>query len=97
MTKTPQKEIESAVERHKNRRAERRAKARECLRPCDHCGFFHEAAMDWHHRDPSMKEGRVSFFIQQAYSWKRIKAEMDKCDMLCANCHRILHSKENDC
>lgn len=58
---------------------------------CEHCGYgkIHEA-MDFHHTDASTKE----FSIGQAYrlSWKRITTELDKCILVCANCHRELHA-----
>lgn len=62
-------------------------------RPCSDCGgSFPPCAMDLHHRDPGDKE----FVLGQAAlkSWKRVRAEMDKCDLVCANCHRIRHFKE---
>ena len=40
------------------------------------------------------KDGLVSKFIYQGYSWKRVKEEIDKCIPLCSNCHRIHHSEE---
>ena len=45
---------------------------------------------DFHHRDPKEKEfafGKVN------HSFENLKSELDKCDLLCANCHRIRHSK----
>ena len=45
-------------------------------------------ALDFHHIDPSRKDFTVS---RVSRSWKAIKAELDKCILLCANCHRELH------
>lgn len=57
---------------------------------CYDCGFnSHPAAMEFHHREPHTKE----FATSASRSWERTKAELDKCDLLCANCHRIRHSK----
>ena len=47
--------------------------------------------MDLHHRDPSTKESTVRIMITDDLSFKRIKAEYDKCALLCSNCHRMLH------
>ncbi len=50
--------------------------------------------MQFHHTEPGGKE----FVIGNASnkSWDSIKAEMQKCILLCANCHMIEHSSKND-
>ena len=61
---------------------------------CALCGYKeHHAALDFDHLDPSIK----SFNISKALSSKplgEIYAEMAKCRVLCANCHRK-HSYES--
>jgi len=42
---------------------------------------------DFHHLDPKDKKSVVRFELK----WERILEEAEKCVMLCANCHRILH------
>ncbi len=52
------------------------------------CGYNKcSAALEFHHRDPATKEFSIS---SGGYtrSWERVKKELDKCDLLCANCHR---------
>jgi len=49
--------------------------------------------MDFHHRDPSTK----SFSVSQTrhYSLAVTLAEIEKCDLYCANCHRLVtHAEE---
>lgn len=59
---------------------------------CSRCGFnYHARALDLHHVDPSTKHSTVSHLINSAVSWSRVKAEIRKCVVLCANCHRIEH------
>lgn len=61
---------------------------------CSRCGYIGPIeAFDFHHIDSSTKE----FTIGECYNygWERIKRELDKCELLCAICHRIVHS-END-
>jgi hypothetical protein len=59
---------------------------------CQQCGFSHPAALDFHHRDPKQKLFSVSVAATTAgQSRESILAEIAKCDVLCANCHRILH------
>jgi len=45
--------------------------------------------MHFHHIDPSTKEGEWD--EMRKWSWKRRKAELDKCHLLCANCHGAVH------
>ena len=59
---------------------------------CTHCGVRDYRVIDFHHLKD--KDGLVSKFVYQGYSWKRVKKEIDKCIPLCSNCHRIHHSEE---
>lgn len=55
---------------------------------CADCGgTFHPSAYDFHHLDPTEKEGNISNM-----SRAKAFAEADKCVLLCANCHRVRHS-----
>jgi hypothetical protein len=57
---------------------------------CKLCGYNKSTkALQFHHRDPNQK----SFELSKAmYSrWEIIQPELDKCDLLCANCHAELH------
>lgn len=58
---------------------------------CQICGYDKcLPALEFHHIDPATKIRAVS--LMQNYSAKRIKAEIEKCILLCANCHREYHS-----
>lgn len=61
---------------------------------CQDCGFKTDflAVYDFDHREPSEKEFEVSRLCRTA-SWERIEKELAKCDLVCANCHRIRTSK----
>ena len=61
---------------------------------CSKCGFKHPAAIDFHHLDPSEKEGEVNKLAGSG-CFKKAYAEIEKCIPLCSNCHRILHWEEN--
>lgn len=57
---------------------------------CEICNYNScIAALDFHHVDPSQKEFRIS--NGNTYNWEKIKKELDKCELLCANCHRQVH------
>ena len=57
---------------------------------CIKCGMNHPACLVFHHRDPEEKEDNLARLINNA-SKERILEEIKKCDVLCANCHHILH------
>ena len=60
---------------------------------CEICGYYRCLdAFDFHHIDPLKKDFSISS-RGHSRSWKRVKSELDKCKMLCANCHRELHAK----
>lgn len=57
-------------------------------RPCADCGgLFPSYVMDFDHLDGTEKYKQVSKLT--AHSWQRIKDEIAKCEVVCANCHRI--------
>jgi len=57
---------------------------------CNNCGIdISPVALDLHHTDKDDKFMDVSTMITQGYSYDRIRKEVEKCDILCANCHRI--------
>jgi predicted HNH restriction endonuclease len=50
---------------------------------------FHPAIYEFHHLDPTTKDRDPSKML--SLSWERLKSELDKCQLLCANCHRLAH------
>lgn len=64
---------------------------------CSRCGYNTcIEALDFHHIDPNNKEFNISHAIRNSHSWERLKIELDKCILLCANCHRELHYTEKN-
>lgn len=58
---------------------------------CENCGEDHPACLDFHH--PGEKDSGVTELVSRKNtSKKRIKEEINKCEVLCANCHRKEHS-----
>lgn len=54
---------------------------------CILCGESHIACLQFDHRDSSIKSFSIADGILSARSWSSIVTEMNKCDILCANCH----------
>ena len=70
----------------------------ECLKykgfKCEICGYHKsEAALDFHHKDPSQKDFNISKIRTCSFEKNKTKivTELDKCILLCSNCHRELH------
>ncbi len=80
-----------AYNKARARAAEKKIKAIEYKGgKCNDCGgVFHPAVYEFHHISPNEKEAEPATL--RNYSWEKLKKEIDKCVMLCANCHRIRH------
>ena len=59
---------------------------------CNMCGnSFPSYVYDFHHKDPTQKDFTIGENMGVAFD--RFYAEVDKCELLCSNCHRIKHYK----
>jgi hypothetical protein len=59
---------------------------------CARCGESHPATLTFHHIEPSRKSfaiGDTQYTLK--VSLKRLLAEIEKCEVLCANCHAKEH------
>lgn len=61
---------------------------------CSMCSEGHFAVLDFHHLNPSQKDRTISEMIKDSVSLEKIKLEIKKCIIVCANCHRKLHYEE---
>lgn len=60
---------------------------------CEKCGYDKCIdALEFHHVDPANKDFSISH-NGNTRSWDETKTEIDKCIMLCANCHREEHAR----
>ena len=94
----------SAKEKHLQQVRERKNAARDAAReyaweylsthPCIHCGESDPMVLEFHHRSDEEKDMAVGYMVSGGWSIARIKSEMAKCDVLCANCHRRVTMKE---
>lgn len=58
---------------------------------CARCGENDYRCLDFHHTDQSTKDREVAKLVVEGYSIARIMSEIEKCIILCANCHRKEH------
>lgn len=60
---------------------------------CEICGYNKcESALEFHHLNPDEKDFQLS---GNTRSLEKMKKEVDKCILVCANCHREIHDKIN--
>lgn len=63
---------------------------------CSLCGYNkNTAALEFHHLDPKKKDFSLS---SMDFSWsiERLRSEIDKCILVCANCHREIHNPNSN-
>lgn len=90
-------------QRYRHSRDEHRRRLREEINeikrttPCTDCGnLFPAEVMDFDHLDPSTKIANVSQLVSKEGSRRRIREEIEKCEVVCSNCHRVrTHSRRN--
>ena len=92
----------SAHDEHLRNVKERKTAAREVAKqyvwdylsthPCIQCGESDPRVLEFHHRGE--KEKDIAYLVGGGWSVGRIQEEIDKCDVLCANCHRKLTMNE---
>ncbi|MFC1510424.1 hypothetical protein ACFL49_02070 [Candidatus Omnitrophota bacterium] len=78
---------------HKRRRKIRQMSVEYKGGKCECCGYDRcIEALEFHHKDASAKDFSIS---QKGYtrSWQKVVEEINKCILLCANCHREVHAQ----
>lgn len=90
-----EKNKEYAKEKQRESKRKRKLESIQYLggKCCNCKKEFHPAVYEFHHRNPLEKDRDPSKMLQ--LSWERLVAELDKCDLLCANCHRLKHHGGN--
>ena len=80
-----------AIKRNDKKRKEFKSKCIEYKGGCcQECGYNKEfTALEFHHKNRQDKEKLISKMSSK--SWEVAKIEIDKCDLLCSNCHREEH------
>ena len=81
---------------YKDRDAKRRAEIKQFIDAykqagCILCGESTLECLDFHHTDPNEKEFNIA--SNRLKDLERVKAEIEKCVVVCANCHRKIHAK----
>jgi hypothetical protein len=61
-------------------------------RGCKVCGEKDPRCLDFHHRIPVTKTFQIATDTHK--TWGIVLSEVEKCDVLCSNCHRKTHMAE---
>lgn len=62
---------------------------------CAKCGDGRSYVLDFHHINPNIKSDTVARMVSNRNRMEDIQKEIDKCIVLCSNCHREFHYLEN--
>jgi Zn finger protein HypA/HybF involved in hydrogenase expression len=64
---------------------------------CKKCGYNkYPEILDFHHKDQKDKNLSVNALMKNLSNIYKINKEIEKCILLCPNCHRILHLRERN-
>jgi hypothetical protein len=78
------------LNKNRQRRRLRAILLRVKQRPCQDCGgTFHPWVMELDHRAGTVKTAAVANMVSKGCTDARLLEEIDKCDVVCANCHRM--------
>lgn len=65
--------------------------------PCSDCGNCYDPyCMDFDHRDQSTKIDSVATMVLSVRDLDRILKEIEKCDLVCSNCHRLRTKRQHE-
>ena len=86
----PYKHREDLYRAQKRHRVKVRQKLFEFLskNKCKDCGERDPIVLDFDHINPDKKFKSISQMLSGHYSWESVVAEIGKCEIRCANCHR---------
>lgn len=60
---------------------------------CERCGYDKNlSALEFHHRNPEEKEFQIDIRRFSNTNLETLKKELDKCELLCSNCHHEHHN-----
>lgn len=66
----------------------------KCKQGCLRCKIKDPRVLEFHHLDTGKKEFNIADYYYSHYSFERLEQEIEKCVIVCANCHRILHAEK---
>ena len=61
----------------------------KCAHPCVDCGETDARMLEFDHLPEHTKEFNISEMIARGFSWSKVIKEIEKCEVVCANHHRV--------
>lgn len=89
-----EKHIEQVTDR--KQRLQKKIRDYKTDRGCRLCGIDDAVVLQLHHLNPDEKDYSVANMPNQGLSWERIKEEIEKCAVLCANCHLRIENGDKE-
>lgn len=89
-----EKNSQKIQEKLKVKRVENKNWIQQFKISCSKCGENHISCLEFHHLEPKQKEFGISRMISSFKNKNKIFKELEKCVVLCSNCHRKLHWEE---
>jgi hypothetical protein len=92
------KHFQENKEYYKKKARNTKRKSRELLNEykitlkCSRCPENDICCLDFHHLNPDEKEKSIAAAVSSGWSFKRLQLELNKCIVLCSNCHRKEHA-----
>lgn len=59
---------------------------------CTICSESDSVCLDFHHTDPKHKDDSIAALVTKGVSWDKLMKEVDKCIVVCRNCHTKIHA-----
>jgi len=61
---------------------------------CKYCGEKDPTVLQFNHKLPKNKKDKISHLVNQGYSLKTIQKEINKCEVVCVNCHKKITASQ---
>lgn len=90
VSRNKKKEHYKTVARDRGKITQRKLLEWKSERKCSLCPEADPDCLDLHHLDPNEKDVNIGDVVRY-WSWERLTKEINKCIILCSNCHRKVH------
>ena len=89
------KECHTSYMKQKYQEKKNEVQAIKAQLSCAKCGDKRGYVLDFHHLNPEEKENTIARMLSNRYELNKVYDEINKCIVLCANCHREFHHFQN--